>query len=320
MPISMEIECETKSYFARRYMKGSIRFFGQTIVLGLLLLSGMVFYGISPLQAQEEEVPAEEQVVEEGVEGEEAVEAAAVSDETFFRFVIFTEMYAVRFDDPHPYKQMTGSKKFDDTIAIPQTGLEFGGRVNNQEDSGEIQSFMRALPAFSIDYVIPLDLFVINGASIQYYHTSTVHFDAVVAFNATGPKSQTPLIKMASYYDFFGASVHFFHPGEEGLDIFAGLGVLNIDGAYEGGFRGRIENNFTRTVKTVNFDAFPITYRRVGLDVNGDTFGLRFALLVFSRAKVITNNVFVGNELTPKAKKTINFDGLILRAALTWRL
>ena len=319
-PTNFEGNSIRLSLIQKHILRGSIRFCRLKIVLGLLLFCGMVLYDVSPLQAQEEEVPVEEQAVEEEVEGEQAVEAGGASDETFFRFSIFTEMFAVRFDDPHPYKQMTGSKKFDDTIAVPQTGLEFGSRVNNQEDNGEIQPFMRALPSFSIDFVVPLDLFIINGASIQYYHTSTIHYDAVVAFNATGPKSQTPLIKMVSYYDFLGASIHFFHPGEEGLDIFAGLGVLNIDGAYEGGFRGRIENNFTRIVETVNFDAFPITYRRVGLDVNGETFGLRFAVLVFSRAEVITDNVFIGNELTPKAKKTVNFDGLILRAALTWRL
>ncbi|MBF0278201.1 MAG: hypothetical protein HQM13_10435 [SAR324 cluster bacterium] len=306
-------------------MKRSTCFCGRQFVIGMILLGGFLFFNPSFLMAQQAPDPAGEAAADgtqdtgDGVEGQAAGGEGFSSDEPFFRFSVMTEMFAMRFDDPHPFKQMTGSKKFDDTIAVPQTGLEFGSRVNFQEDNGDIQPIFRALPSFSIEYVIPVDLFVISGASIEYYHTSTLHLDAVVAFNATGPKSQTPLIKMQTYYDFLSVSAHFFNPGEEGYDIFVGLGVANIDGAYEGGFRGRIENDYVRTVETVNFDAFPISFKKVGLDVIGDIWTFRFTTLVFSRAEVITKNVFVGNELTPDANETINFDGLILRAALLFR-
>ncbi len=287
-------------------MRKSVSFCGLKIALGLLLLlSGIALDGISPLYAQEEVAP----------EGEGA---ALASDEPFFRFSAITEMSAVRFNDPHPYKQMTGFNKFDDTMAKPQTGFESRKRVNNQKDSGAIQSFIRALPPFSIEFVIPVD-FIISGASIEYYHTSTLHLDTEVVANNAKPKHKIPVIEMRTYYDFLSVSAHMFDPGEEGYDLFFGLGLAKISGAYEGGFRGRAENNYIRTVKTANFNAFPISFRKVGLDVIGDIWTFRFATFLFSRAEVITNNVFVGNELTPDAKKTIHFDGLFLRAALMFR-
>ncbi|MBF0286330.1 MAG: hypothetical protein HQM14_00815 [SAR324 cluster bacterium] len=305
-------------------MRKSFCFYILRIVL-ILLISGRFIYLPNSLLAQQNAIPADEAEqlgeFEDGAAGAEGVAGSSVgSSDSFFRFSVLTEMMALRFNDPHPYKQMTGSKKFDDPSAPPQFLGDSSFRINNQEDHGELQPILRPLPAFSVEYVLPLDFFVINGASFMYYHTSTALFDAVVAFQASGAKSTIPLIKMRIYYDLFSASVHFLNPAEEGVDIFAGLGVGSIDGAYEGGFRGRIENDFVRTVETVNFSALPVPFRKVGLDVNGETFGLRFAVYTFSRAEVITKNVFVGNPLTPNANKRINFDGLILRAALTWRL
>ncbi len=291
----------------------------------LLFINGLLLYAPASLFAQQEAIPADEAEqlaeFEEGAEGTEGVAEGSVGpSDSFFRFSVLLEMMALRFNDPHPYKQMTDSSKFDDPAAPPQFLGDSSFRINNQEDNGSLQPLLRPLPAFSVEYVIPMDFFLINGTSFTYYHTSTALFDAVVAFNASGAKSTIPLIKMRIYYDLLSANVHFFNPAEEGIDIFAGLGIGSIDGAYEGGFRGRLENNFVRTVETVNFDAIPIPFRKVGLDVNGETFGLRFVVYVFSRAEVITDNVFVGNPLTPNANEKIYFDGLILRAALTWRL
>lgn len=271
-----------------------------------------VLFPSTLLQAQEDEQEQQEAVAEEAVEG------TIASDETFFRYSILTEMNAVRFNLPHPFRQMTGSSVFDDPNASPQAGLTFGLRIEGQEDNGKIQSFLRSMPPFSIEYVIPTDFFFINGMSFMYYHMAVAHFDSVVAGKAAGKKSRTPLIKMITYFDFVTASVHFFHPREEGVDIFVGLGVVNIDGAYEGGFRGRPENKYVRTTDTKNFDAFPVFIRRIGMDVNGEFFGLRFGMFLFDKEGVITDNVFVGNPLTPKAKESITFQGLVLRAALTF--
>lgn len=285
------------------------------IIIVFLCLGGATLSGTSSLLAQEPGAEEFENV--EGQEGE-ALETAAPAGDSFFRFSILTEMMAMRFNTPHPFKQMTGSSSFDNPAAFPGFGL-IGPSVTGQKNYNQVQSILRKLPAFSIEYLMPFDFLFIGGTSFEYYHTATLHMDAIVAFNDKSSKSRIPKITMVTFYDLFSASVHAFNPAEEGVNIFFGIGAGGIDGAYEGGFRGRLENNFTRSLKSVNFGGSTYTFRKVGLDAKGDTFGIKFALYTFSNVAPIKRNVFVGNPLTPEAEKEIYFDGTLIRAALTFR-
>lgn len=241
------------------------------------------------------------------------------ADAPFFRYSVLAEMIALRFNSPHPFKQLTDYSVFNNPVTLPQSGFSFGARVKNQKDNGLLEPISRLLPPFSIEYVIPLDFFFIKGASFMYYHTEATLFDESVTSNSTTRLSRIPLIKMITYFDFFTASVHFFNPAEEGVDVFLGTGVVNLAGVFEAGFRPRLENNFIKTTQTQNFSAFPVFIRRLGIDANGEIFGFRFSIFLFDKESLIKNNPFVGNPLTPNAKKEIDFEGLLMRAALTFR-
>ena len=241
------------------------------------------------------------------------------ASEPFFRYSILTEMVALRFNSPHPFKQMTDFSVFNTPVTLPQTGLNFETRLKGQKDNGLLEPLLRRMPPFSVEYVIPLDFFFIRGASFMYYHVSVNQFDEELTSNSTTALSRIPLIRMITYFDFATASVHFFNPAAEGVDIFVGASMVNVAGVYEGGFRPRLENNFVETTRIKNFSVFPVFMRRIGIDTNGEFFGLRFTMYLFNRENLIKDNVFFGNPLTPNAKKNIDFEGLLLRTALTFR-
>ena len=86
-----------------------------------------------PEEGQEEEQPqepveGEEDIVEEGAAG------PPVSDETFFRYSVLTEMSAVRFNTPHPFKQMTEqfSTGQGDVIILSQSCIHLPFRTRPQ--------------------------------------------------------------------------------------------------------------------------------------------------------------------------------------------
>jgi len=239
--------------------------------------------------------------------------AQALSGDSYFRFGILTELIALRFSDPHPFKQMTGDDAFDETLSNPSLGLDFGFQVNGQENN-EIQAIFRPLPPFSIEYVSPLDLlFFDGGVSFEYYHTAYTMKDNIAVTDKL--KSKIPFINMQIYFDYFKANLFFSHPRDD-FAIFTGIGIGIIEGAYEGGFRAREENDFISSRKTIQFSAIPATIRQIGIDLNGDIFDWRFELIQLVKTEVITNNVFDGDPITPDAQSSIFFGGIIIRVGL----
>lgn len=324
MPITSQIQ-RTMTPLKAQQAKWRSPFSVWGYVLVLLLICLVILP--HQLSAQEEQAPAEAEgaapPAEGGGEGGEEggqTAAAAVSGENFFRFGVM-DVVSMRYNTPHPFEQMTNLGKFSEPGNVLHYSFDYLVRVNRQTEGRTIDKITHAIPPLSIEYVIPMDLFFTNAISIIYYHTTTLQLDAAVARTASGPKSQTPLLKMKTYYDLVAVDLHpFTDPGAEGLDVNFGLGVGKTEGAYEAGFRSRIENNFTRTTVTRNFSKFPITFKRIALDVNGDTFGFRFALWIINKDVVITNNPFVGNELTPNAGNNVNMAGVLLQAGMTFRL
>ncbi len=281
---------------------------------GFLLLGWLCLGFPWEVQAQEEEFADQ---VDQEIGDEAAAGAGVAAGEPFIRLGVF-EFSAMRFNDPHPFEAMTGNDAFQNPFAPPQMSFDYAYRPDGMEDTGVLQPILRALPPFSFEYVWPGLAFGFDVA-LLYYHTTSAHLDRIVAFQHTGPKSSYPILKMKVHYDFIGPTFHFLSASDEGLDIYVGFGVASIDGAYEGGFRGSAENDFVRTTKTKNFDAI-VSFRRVGLDINGETFGFRFALNLISNTPVITDNFFVGQAQTPDASNDVSFQGTLIIAALTWRL
>ena len=235
------------------------------------------------------------------------------------------EVMSPRFNDPHPFEQMTGTGAFNDALSSAGSSFEYSASFEGDPDGEGLQQLLRLLPPISIDYATSYDAFLLKGLSYGYYHTISFEEDAIVGGSADGRRSDTPILEMKAYYDLFYLLWHpFFDPKDPGPNVYFGFGFASISGAYLGGFRGRIENNFTRSTDIRTFEAFPVSFRMAGVDVDGETLGFRFNLIALNNDPVLEKeeNLFIDNPsgLTPDAGESITFSGILMRLAMTVRL
>ncbi|MGK5092685.1 hypothetical protein WDW89_11810 [Deltaproteobacteria bacterium TL4] len=307
----------------------------------MLLISFMIacfgfFFTLHAQDATFEDLAAQQ---EEVVEGKDT---AYKEGEAYWKLGFF-DMSSPRFNSPHPYKQMTNSAAFDEP-STPMTVMRQGEQALCQTDetvepavvecqTNETleQQVVDTLPSFSLERVVPYDVPLVNAFSFMYYHTAFFALDSLVGRLSRDivSRGSRPLIKMKTYYDMFTVSIHpMGFPGEEGIDINFGAGFTKIQGVYEGGFRGQSRNAWQRKTKQQRFASDMIPVRRLAIDLNGETFGFRFAILLVSEGTVIEGkeNVFIGwkdlegKEYTPGASDNISFGGLVIRAVVTWKL
>lgn len=307
----------------------------STPLWGVLVVLLLTFALPMPLMAQQANQQQQEGQEFDQLNEELEQDAAEVAAEggggggaSFWRLGVL-EVVSLRFNDPHPYKQLTGSSAFNEPAVSMLMSTDYGEKVQDQETEGYREIIMHNLPPFSVEYVAAMDFFFMYGFSIEYYHTTTLDFDAVVARNAqVSPKSRIPLLKMKSYYDMVSFNAFLFtDPTTDYLSFSFGLGLAQIEGSYRAGFRGRLENNFVRRTFTEKFQAFPVSFRRMALDLQGETLGFRFAVITINDEPVITDNTFMNDQLIdetratlPHAGKEAHFEGAMLRAAMIWKL
>lgn len=234
------------------------------------------------------------------------------------------ELMSPRFNDPHPFKSMTGSNQFDNPRSSAASTVDYLETIKEPPSVSFTQRILHNIPPISIDYLYPYD-FWIKAVSFGYYHTTSYEEDTLIRGTAEGARSLSPLIRMKTYYDLAYFLVHpFFDPTNPGVDFHLGLGIGSIEGYYMGGYRGRIENGFRRITAIKKFNALPITFKEIGLDTNGEVFGARFSLFMLNKETVISGdeNLFLDNPfgLAPKAGKNTSFSGILMRVALTIKL
>lgn len=239
----------------------------------------------------------------------------------------FMEWSAVRYDYPHPFKQLTGYNVFNNPSPRMLTPIDHflhEGEEMIPEFDTALDRALFVVPPFSVERLLPSD-FLISGISLMFYHTSYYEDDELILGNkAEEDLSQIPIVRMKTHFELFTISVHpFTDPSEEGVDFYLGIGSGIVHGAYEGGFRARAENDYVRTTEIKSYQGPAGVLRRMGIDINGETFGFRFAIIVLDRKAVVMkgdDNIFYGNPLTPDALEEISFTGVILRIGLTAKL
>lgn len=247
-----------------------------------------------------------------------AASSGGALGEDFFRIGVL-DVTSMRYNQPHPFEQMTGRGKFKAPASNSENSLEWTSRVPGQNETRTSDKIMHALPPFSIEYVFPTDYFFMYGFSIKYNHTAT-YLDDSIASGARSVSSTTPIIVMKTYYDLIGINFHpFTDPSQEGVDFNFGIGTGKVDGVYQAGFRAQADNNYRRSTVLRTFEKAPFFFRHVALDLNGSTFGLRLAMFMITRAVYITDNYFYKNTLTPDALSSIDFSGIMLQVGMTIR-
>ena len=213
-------------------------------------------------------------------------------------------------DDSHPFYQMTGTDRFragngyfGATFLEPGSSALLPNVDYKNEDSqagrdGTLTKLfssiplLKGLPTFSLEYIKPTDYVVGIGLSFAYTNIWLDDKKVRAATMGSDPSYATPLLRMASHYYMFSASIHPFGvPKTDDLDIFIGLGLSMVETTIKSGIR---ENptiseyaSTTQTQLTGSVGILP--FRRIGLASGGDSFGFMLEFLLTGNSKIIDN-------------------------------
>ena len=241
----------------------------------------------------------------------------------FFRLGIL-ELTSTRYEDDHPFGQMTGDDSFDDppVSIVPSTSwLEKVDEQTNRENVFQ-QYLFHALPPFSVEYIVPSTLGVFPVAySWSYYQTTVREKSAYIAQLSNRSVEKVPYIDMRTYYHFLGVNFHFLDT-QQGMSASYGIGILRIDGIYNGGFHAQSDGT-PSDVSQGSFVEAGMPYSNLAFDIQGTTFGFRFGIYFLRNHQTIIDsneNVFIGKSLSENPQTSVTFGGILIRTALLWKL
>ena len=220
-------------------------------------------------------------------------------------------------DEDHPFYQMTGTSRFKGgqgffglTVFDPGTkGII--PNVQNKNDDGHKSKdgsltklfsyipFLNGLLPFSVEYILPTELNV--GVGLCFTHTNIWMDDEKVRAATSGadPSYATPLIRMASHFYMFSASLHPFGvPAPDDIDIFLGFGFSRVESTIRYGIRSNpaIVDYAPVTQTEISGSAGIMPFRRMGIASGGDSFGFMLEFL-FPGNQEIIDNPFAGNTI-----------------------
>ena len=220
-------------------------------------------------------------------------------------------------DEDHPFYQMTGTSRFKGgqgffglTVFDPGTkGII--PNVQNKNDDGHTSKdgsltklfshipLLNGLLPFSVEYILPTELNV--GVGLCFTHTNIWMDDEKVRAATSGadPSYATPLIRMASHFYMFSASLHPFGvPAPDDIDIFLGFGFSRVESTIRYGIRSNpaIVDYAPVTQTEISGSAGIMPFRRMGIASGGDSFGFMLEFL-FPGKREIIDNPFAGNTI-----------------------
>ena len=213
-------------------------------------------------------------------------------------------------DDSHPFYQMTGTDRFrggkgffGPTFVDPGSSGLLPNVYYKNEDGHAGQDgtltkllsnipLLNGLPTFSLEYIQPTDYIV--GIGLSFAYTNIWLDDKQVRAATTGadPDYATPLLRMASHFYMFSASIHPFGvPKTDDLDIFIGFGLSRVESTLKSGIR---ENatilEYAATTQTqLSSSAGTLPFRRMGIASGGDSFGFMMEFLFPGNSEIIDN-------------------------------
>ena len=220
-------------------------------------------------------------------------------------------------DEDHPFYQMTGTSRFKGgqgffglTVFDPGTNGIISN-VQNKNDDGhkskdgsltKLFSFiplLNGLLPFSVEYILPTELNV--GVGLCFTHTNIWMDDEKVRAATSGadPSYATPLLRMASHFYMFSASLHPFGvPAPNDIDIFLGFGFSRVESTIRYGIRSNptIVDYAPVTQTEISGSAGTMPFRRMGIASGGDSFGFMLEFLLPGKREII-DNPFAGNTI-----------------------
>ena len=220
-------------------------------------------------------------------------------------------------DEDHPFYQMTGTSRFKGgqgffgfTLLDPGTNGIIP-TVQNKNDDGHTSKdrtltklfnyipVLNGLPPFSLEYILPTELNV--GLGLSFAHTKIWLDDetARAATSGADPSYATPLIRMASHFYMFSASLHPFGvPAPDDIDIFLGFGLSRVESTIRYGIRTNpaILDYAPVTQTDLSGSTGTMSFRRMGIASGGDSFGFMLEFL-FPGKREIVDNPFSSNTI-----------------------
>ena len=220
-------------------------------------------------------------------------------------------------DEDHPFYQMTGTNRFKGgqgffgfTFLDPGTNGIIPNVQNKNDDGHKSKDrtltklfsyipLLNGLPPFSLEYILPTELNV--GVSLSFAHTNIWLDDetARAATSGADPSYATPLIRMASYFYMFSASLHPFGvPASDDIDIFLGFGLSRVESTIRYGIRSNpaIVDYAPVTQTELSGSTGTMSFRRMGIASGGDSFGFMLEFL-FPGNQEIIDNPFSSNTI-----------------------
>ena len=132
---------------------------------------------------------------------------------------------------------------------------------------------INGIPSFSLEYILPTDYLVGVGLCFAYTNIWLNDENARAATSGGDPNYATPLIRMASHFYMFSASVHPFGlPKTDDIDIFVGVGLARVESTLRYGIRSNPDIiDYAPTTKTETTGSSGILpFRRMGLATGGE--------------------------------------------------
>ena len=214
-------------------------------------------------------------------------------------------------DDLHPFYQMTGTNRFKGgkgffglTTLDPEKNNLIPNIYNkNDDEHGSKDGFLtklfsnipllKGLPSFSLEYILPTDYDVGIGLAFAYTNIWLDDTKVRAATSGADPAYATPLLRMASHFYMFSASLHPFGvPRPDDLDIFLGFGLSRVESTLRYGIRNNPTSAEYATVLTkseISGSSGTMPFRRMGIASGGDSFGFMLEFLFPGKNEIIDN-------------------------------
>ena len=266
--------------------------------LGVFFLLGIGIIFAQPVQPFSPATPAEELVAPEP-EGEAEVETTGDAEKTHWRlYLTASDQWAFNM---HPFFSLTREGVYKKSNSPASNSLFIGSRITDTSPKPNLsKQILHVFPPFGIERIFPTTFFP-RGIGVQFGHYALGQ-DSTDALDED-PTFQNQ-VKMNLYVYTLLFDFYIYNPIEAGINYFFGVGA----GSLEAVFLATPFN--TRTTKFTLRESVGIT--RLGLEVKGQTWGLRYALshLKFDEVE-IKSNPYSNNTNT-----LIDLNGTLFRIAL----
>ena len=213
-------------------------------------------------------------------------------------------------DDLHPFYQMTGTNRFKggkgffgQTVLDPEKNDLIPNISNkNADEHGSKDGFLtklfsnipllKGLPPFSLEYILPTGYDVGIGLAFAYTNIWLDDTKVRAATQGADDSYATPLLRMASHFYMFSASLHPFGvPRPDDVDIFLGFGLSRVESTLRYGIRKNptITEYASVTKTELSGSSGMMPFRRMGVASGGDSFGFILEFLLPGINEIIDN-------------------------------